>query len=60
MPDNKKIKRPEDAQRINMSQEYEADYWSKTLGVSKEFLTKTISDIGSDRVKDVKKYLKKA
>ena len=34
MADNLKLKKPQDASRINMGQKYEIDYWTKSLNTS--------------------------
>ena len=53
MPDNLHIRRPLDAKRINMNQDYEVAYWTRTLGVSKAYL-QFIIDIVGDSVAAVK------
>jgi len=46
MPDDPSKKRPQDAKRINIHQEHELAYWSKTLGVTKERLVKLVLQHG--------------
>jgi hypothetical protein len=46
MSDSLKRKRPEDARKINVSQEWELEYWSKGLGVSKEELKRVVKAQG--------------
>jgi len=38
MSDNKAKTGPQDASKISMSEDYEVQYWTKTLGVSREEL----------------------
>ena len=40
MADDKNLKGPQDRSRINLSEDYEVQYWTKELGVSKEQLTR--------------------
>jgi len=49
---------PDDAQRINVSQEYEVRDWSETLGVTPEQLKEAVRIVGP-MVKDVRRHLKK-
>lgn len=56
MSDNLKIRRPLDAKRINMNQEHEVDYWTRTLGISELYLRIIVNKVG-DSVTAVKKYL---
>ena len=51
-------KTAQDRQRINVHQDYEIDYWTKELGVSKERLRQLVSEHG-DRADDVRKALGK-
>jgi uncharacterized protein DUF3606 len=46
MSDNLKKTKPQDASRINVNEVYELEYWSKTLGVSKEKLKATVKKAG--------------
>jgi len=46
MPDDPNKKRPQDASRINIHQDWELTYWSKTLGVTKEQLVKLVRQYG--------------
>ena len=43
--------------RINISQKYELQYWSKKLGVSHDELIKAVKTVGTS-LNEVKKYLK--
>lgn len=56
MPDSLKIRRPLDAKRINMNQDHEVDYWTRTLGISELYLRIVVNKVG-DSVTAVKKYL---
>lgn len=56
MPDSLKIRRPLDAKRINMNQDHEVDYWTRTLGISELYLRIIVNKVG-DSVTAVKKYL---
>ncbi len=58
MSDDLRRRRPEDPNYINRHQEWELDYWSKELGVSKAQLISAIDAVGN-RVADVKRHLKK-
>jgi hypothetical protein len=59
MPDDRKKRGGQDRGRINMSENYEVEYWSKTLGVSKERLATAVEKVG-DRVEDVRREVGKA
>lgn len=56
MADSLKIKRPADPLRINKNQDWELEYWSKELNVSRISILKAITMVGPI-VKDIKKYL---
>jgi hypothetical protein len=47
-----------DRDRINRNEEYEVQYWTKELAVSKERLIAAIEDVGP-MVVDVKKALRR-
>ena len=40
MADDKNIEGPQDSSRINLSEEYEVQYWTKKLDVTKDELTR--------------------
>ena len=42
---------PQDRSRISMSEDYEVQYWTKALGVSKEELQKLVDKHGSSATK---------
>ncbi len=46
MADDKRLRAPRDAARINMNEDYEVQYWTKELGVSKERLQELVRDHG--------------
>lgn len=58
MPDDLRKKRPIDAEKINLSQKWEIDYWTENLHITESKLREAISKVGP-YVSDVKEYLKK-
>jgi hypothetical protein len=54
--DNLKKKGKPDRSEINMSEDYEVKYWTKTLGVTREQLQKAIEKVG-DSAAAVRKEL---
>jgi hypothetical protein len=58
MADDLSKRGPQDRDRINVHEQWEANYWSKKFGVSKEKLSEAVQKVGV-MVKDVEKYLKK-
>lgn len=58
MADDLKNTGKQDDARINVNQDHEVAYWTKTLGVSAEKLKAAVNAVGP-MVKDVKKYLGK-
>ena len=58
MSDNLKINQPEDPTKINVNQQWEIDFWTKTLGVSEMQLRNAVRVVGP-LVKEVKKNLGK-
>ena len=52
MADDTTKRGPRDSSRINLSQDYEARYWSEKFGVSKEELEQAVQRAGS-MAKDV-------
>jgi hypothetical protein len=46
MADDKRQRAPQDAARINVHEDYEVQYWTKELGVSKERLEQLVKDRG--------------
>jgi hypothetical protein len=58
MSDSKALKGPRDGSRINMNEDYEVSYWTKTLKVSKEQLQQIVKKVGP-LVQDIRNALKK-
>jgi len=58
MSDNKSKKRPLDAFKINVNEEYELRYWSKTLKVSPDELREAVDKVGPQASK-VRQYFHK-
>lgn len=56
MPDDLKRKSPEDPKKININQDWELDYWSKTLSVNKSKIISAVKKVGPMLV-DVKREL---
>ena len=46
MADDKRQRAPQDAARINVNEDYELQYWTKELGVSKERLKELVKTHG--------------
>jgi hypothetical protein len=57
MTDDKGNRGPADRSRINMDEDYEVDYWTHALGVSKEQLAAAVGAVGP-MADAVKRYLK--
>ncbi|MBR5401688.1 MAG: DUF3606 domain-containing protein [Treponema sp.] len=58
MPDDLTKKHPQDANKINLSQQYEIDYWTEALHTTESKLRAAVSKVGSS-VSAVKEYLRK-
>jgi hypothetical protein len=58
MADDHTKRGPQDAERINVHERYELDYWSKTLGVTHEVLKDAVQQVGP-MAKDVRSHLGK-
>jgi len=58
MADKKKDTGKTDGDRINLSEDYEVQYWSAKFDVSAEKLKKAVKEVG-DNSKRVEKFLKK-
>ena len=56
--DNKNNAGSPDRDRINIHENYEVEYWTKTLGVSAEELRKAVETAGTS-ADEVRKHLKK-
>lgn len=59
MPDNKDKRRPRDAARINVNEDYEVSYWTQALKITKEKLKEAVSKAGTS-ADAVRKYLGKS
>ena len=46
MSDETNQRGPADAQRINLSEDYEVRYWTKTLGISEARLREAVGRVG--------------
>jgi hypothetical protein len=46
MSDNRQERGPLDRSRVNVNEDYEVRYWSKTFGVSEEKLKKAVEQVG--------------
>ncbi len=57
MPDGLTKKHPQDSSKINLSQQWEIDCWTKTLHTTEAKLRIAVSKVGS-YVSDVKEYLR--
>jgi hypothetical protein len=51
MADDLKNRGPQDRSRISMSEDYEVQYWTKELGVSKERLAELVKQHGNSAEK---------
>ncbi|HEX2116849.1 MAG TPA: DUF3606 domain-containing protein [Alphaproteobacteria bacterium] len=56
MADNPSLVRPQDSNRVNVSQEHEVRYWTEKLGVSAERLREAVQQVGP-MVEDVADFL---
>jgi hypothetical protein len=59
MSDNLKIRQPQDPTKINLSEKWERDYWTKKFNVSEQELKQAVSDAGGSLVTKVKEKLGK-
>jgi hypothetical protein len=46
MADDKTKTRPQDAQRINIHEEYELEYWTKKFGITADKLRTVVAKVG--------------
>lgn len=58
MADDKTKKGPADSSRINVNEDYEVDYWTQALGVSKQKLKEAVDAVGTS-AKAVREHLAK-
>jgi len=56
MSDNPNKKRPQDSSRISLSEKWEVEYWTHTLGVSESQLRDAVKTVGNG-AESVRKYL---
>ncbi len=47
MADNLQNAGPQDRSRINVNEDWEVQYWTKELGVSKQRLTELVREVGT-------------
>jgi len=59
MSDDLKNRGPQDRSRISLTEQWEVDYWTKSLGVSRERLEQLVREHGNS-TEAVKKALTKA
>ena len=57
MPDDLTKKRPQDASKINLSQQHEIDYWTAALHTTEAKLRAAVSKVGP-YVSAVREYLR--
>ena len=58
MPDDRSRRGSQDRSRINMGEDYEVEYWTKTFGISKDRLAEIVNKVG-DSVQAVRRELGK-
>lgn len=46
MSDDRNSRGPQDASRISLTEDYEVDYWTKALGVTRERLAQAVEAVG--------------
>jgi hypothetical protein len=51
MSDDKAKKRPQDASKVNVHEQYEVEYWSKKFGVTPDQLRAAVSRVGTSAEK---------
>lgn len=56
MPDNLKIRQPEDPTKVNVNESWEVDYWTKKWSVTPAKLKEAVKAVGP-LVAKVKQYL---
>jgi hypothetical protein len=59
MADDRRKRGVHDRSRINLSEDYEVNYWSNALGVSKERLVEAVKKVG-DSLQAVRRELGKS
>ncbi|KAA0129528.1 DUF3606 domain-containing protein [Chryseobacterium sp. SN22] len=58
MSDDLSKRRPQDASKVNVHEDWELEYWSKELGISKEKIREAVKAVGTSAAA-VKRYLGK-
>lgn len=58
MADDKTRRRPQDASRISLSEEYEVEYWTGRFGVDRARLEEAVRNAGNS-AQAVEQYLKR-
>ncbi|WP_445430696.1 DUF3606 domain-containing protein [Chryseobacterium indoltheticum] len=58
MSDDLSKRRPQDANKVNVNESWELDYWSKKFGVTKEKLKEAVKAVGTSAAA-VQKHLGK-
>jgi hypothetical protein len=56
MSDDKSLRQPHDASRINVNEDYEVRYWTNKFGCSKEELERAVKAVGVS-ARAVEEYL---
>jgi len=46
MTDNLRLRRPQDASKISLTERWEVDYWTQALGVTEQQLRRAVSVAG--------------
>jgi len=59
MSDDTSKRGAQDRSRINLGEEYEVQYWTKELGISRERLEQLVREHG-DSVEEIREALRKA
>jgi Protein of unknown function (DUF3606) len=57
MPDDKTKRGPQDAQRVNVHEEYEIQYWTRHFGCTRTQLISAVNKVGV-MVKDIERELR--
>jgi hypothetical protein len=57
MPDDKTNRGPQDRSRISLGEDYEVQYWTKELGISRERLEQLVHEHGNsaERIREALK-----
>ena len=56
MSDDKQNRGPADRARINMSEDYEVQYWTRELGITRDELQRAVDNAGN-AAESVRRYL---